>query len=273
MRRRAFIAGLGSAVAWPLVAPAQQGKLVRLGYLEGGGTVGHDPAQSSLARLQSSRRCASIEGRDYVLEERSPRGRWIASKPTRRGIGCASGRRYNCGPGGEAAIRAPSARRAKYRLSWTISADPIGSGLVADLAHPGGNLAGMSALLPPISPANGSNWSRTLLPKARRVSVLWNPEQSVKGSRVEGTPQIGAQSVGLALLPSDAQTPAELDRALAAIKHEQPDGMIVLGRNPCRSLSGNRSSNSPSPTDCPWWRSSRVGGVGRRPCKLRHQPG
>ena len=205
MKRRAFIAGLGSAAAWPMVARAQQGKLVRLGYLEGGART--DPAVQNLRHqfVLGMRDLGYIEGRDYVLEERYAAGQMDRFE--------ADAKELVALPvdiivaGGEAAIRAAKRATSQIPIVMTISADPIGSGLVANLAHPGGNLTGMSALASDLA-GKRVELVKELLPKARRVSVLWNPSNQSKVTEWKDT-QIGAQSVGLALLPSDAQTPAE----------------------------------------------------------------
>jgi putative tryptophan/tyrosine transport system substrate-binding protein len=68
---------------------------------------------------------------------------------------------------------------------------------------------------------------KELLPQAKRVAVLWNPSNQSKVTEWKDT-QIAAQSTGLTLLPFDAQTAGEIDRAFQAIKREQPDALIVL---------------------------------------------
>jgi putative ABC transport system substrate-binding protein len=71
----------------------------------------------------------------------------------------------------------------------TLAADPIGSGLVGNLAHPGGNLTGMSALASDLA-SKRVELLKELLPKAERVSVLWNPGNQSKVTEWKDT-QIG----------------------------------------------------------------------------------
>jgi len=219
---------MGSAAAgWPLVARAQQGKPVRLGYLDGG--AGSDPTVQSLRRqfVLGMRDLGYNEGRDYTLEERYAGGRMdrfeaFAKELVELPVDLIVA-------GGEAAIRAAKRATNQIPIVMTLSADPIGSGLVANLAHPGGNLTGMSALASDLA-SKRVELLKELLPNARRVAVLWNPSNQSKITEWKDT-QIAAQSVGLTLLPFDAQTVAELDRAFAAIKREQPDAMLAFSES------------------------------------------
>ena len=70
MKRRTFIAGLGGAAARPLVAHGQQGKLIRLGYLDGGARADTTTMNLHHQFVLGMRDLGYIEGRDYVMEER-----------------------------------------------------------------------------------------------------------------------------------------------------------------------------------------------------------
>jgi len=145
MRRRDFIKVItGSAVAWPLAARAQQSKPVRLGYLQG--DVRDDPAARSLRRqfVLGMRDLGYIEGRDYVMEERYASGQMdrlptyaqeLVDLPVDVIVA-----------GGEASIRAAKRATSQIPIVMTLAADPVGSGLIPTLAHPGSNVTGMSAL-------------------------------------------------------------------------------------------------------------------------------
>jgi putative ABC transport system substrate-binding protein len=225
MRRREFLGVVGGAAAvWPLAARAQQGKLVRLGYLDGGARP--DPTVQHLRRqfVLGMRDLGYNEGREYVLEERYAAGRMesfeaFAKELVELPVDLIVA-------GGEAAIRAAKRATSQIPIVMTLSADPVGSGLIANLAHPGGNLTGMSALASDLA-GKRVELLKELLPNARRVAVLWNPSNQSKVTEWKDT-QIAAQSVGLSLLPFDAQTPAELGRAFVAIKREGPDAMLAF---------------------------------------------
>ena len=227
VRRRDFITLLGGAAAWPLAARAQDRKPVRLGYLDGGADA--DPTTQNLRRqfVLGMRDLGYNEGRDYVLDERYAAGRMerfegfakeLVELPVEIIVA-----------GGEAAIRAAKRATSQIPIVMALSADPIGSGLIANLAHPGGNLTGMSALASDLA-SKRVELLKELVPSARRVAVLWNPSNQSKITEWKET-QIAAQSVGLSLHPFDAQTPEELDRAFAAIKGAKPDAMLVLNES------------------------------------------
>ena len=225
MRRREFITLLGGvATAWPLAVRGQTGKLVRLGYLEGGARS--DSTVQNLRRqfVAGMRDLGYNEGRDYLLEERYAAGQLdtfaahaqeLVELPVDMIVA-----------GGEAAIRAAKRATSQIPIVMTLAADPIGSGLVSNLAHPGGNLTGMSALASDLA-GKRVELLKELVPKAKRVAVLWNPSNQSKVTEWKDT-QIAAQSVALILVPVEAQTPAELDRALAAVRREPPDAMIAF---------------------------------------------
>jgi putative ABC transport system substrate-binding protein len=144
MKRRAFIAALGSAAAWPLVVRGQQGKLIRLGYLDGGARA--DTTTMSLRHqfVLGMRDLGYIEGRDYLIEERYAAGQLdrfmlyaqeLVDLPVDVIVA-----------GGEAGARAAKRATSKIPIVMPMTGDPIGSGLVPNLAQPGGNLTGMTAL-------------------------------------------------------------------------------------------------------------------------------
>jgi putative ABC transport system substrate-binding protein len=225
MRRRQFIATIGGAVlASALEARGQQGKPARLGLMEGG--EGTDPTVQNLRRqfVIGMRDLGYIEGRDYTLEDRYAAGQTERFESYAREL--VELKVDLIVAGGEAAIRAAKRATTQIPIVMAIAADPVGSGLVPNLAHPGGNLTGMSALASDLA-SKRVELLKELVPNAKRVSVLWNPSNQAKVTEWKDT-QVSAQSLGLTLRPFEAQTRAELDRAFAGIKREQPDGMITL---------------------------------------------
>jgi ABC-type uncharacterized transport system substrate-binding protein len=225
MRRRDFIAIVGGAVLTSaLEARGQQGKPARLGLMEGG--EGTDPTVQNLRRqfVVGMRDLGYIEGRDYVLETRYAAGQTERFESYAREL--VELKVDLIVAGGEAAIRAAKRATTQVPIVMALAADPVGSGLVPNLAHPGGNLTGMSALASDLA-SKRVELLKELVPNAKRISVLWNPSNQAKVTEWKDT-QVTAQSLGLTLLPFDAQTRAELDRAFADIKREQPDGMITL---------------------------------------------
>ena len=165
-----------------------------------------------------------IEGRDYVMEERYAAGQLdrfvlyaqeLVDLPVDVIVA-----------GGEAAARAAKHATSEIPIVMPFTGDPIGSGLMPNLAHPGGNLTGMSGLASDLA-GKRMELLKELVPKAKRVAVLWNPGNHSKVTEWKDT-QIAAQFVALNLVPVEAQTPAELDRALTAIERERPDALLAF---------------------------------------------
>jgi putative tryptophan/tyrosine transport system substrate-binding protein len=225
MRRREVIALIaGAAAIRPFAARAQQSKPGRLGYLQG--DASDDPAAQNLRRqfVLGMRDLGYIEGRDYVIEARHAGGQMdrlaayaqeLVDLPVDVIVA-----------GGEASIRAAKRVTSQIPIVMTLAADPVGSGLIPTLAHPGGNVTGMSALASDLA-SKRVELLKELCPQAKRVAVLWNPSNQSKVTEWKDT-QFAAQSAALTLLPFDVQTSAEIDRAFPSIKREQPDAMIVL---------------------------------------------
>jgi putative ABC transport system substrate-binding protein len=85
MKRRTFIAALGSAAAWPVVAQGQQTKVWRVGYLTRGFSSLKSPADAVAfgAFRQEMSNLGYVEGRNLIIEGRWPKGKWIVKLGTR----------------------------------------------------------------------------------------------------------------------------------------------------------------------------------------------
>jgi putative tryptophan/tyrosine transport system substrate-binding protein len=141
MKRRQFIAGLGSAAAWPVAARAQQpARLPTIGVLAPA-TVSVESQRVTLF-VQRMRELGWIEGRTITIEPRFAEGRSdltieIVAEFVRRNVDVIF-------TGGTGPALAAKQATATIPIVFAFSADPVGSGLVASLARPGGNVTGMS---------------------------------------------------------------------------------------------------------------------------------
>src|SRR6516164_2693631 len=169
--RRHFITLLGgAAAAWPLAARAQQqAKVARIGYL------GLGPASATSSRVEALRAglrdLGWVEGKNIVLEFRWADGVQqlpeLAAELVRMNVDV---------------IFAPTstmvepARQATKTIPIVFSnhADPIGSGHVASLPRPGGNITGLSEMATDLN-AKAMEMLREAVPGATRIGVLWNP--------------------------------------------------------------------------------------------------
>ena len=226
MRRREFITLLGgAAAAWPLAARAQQAKLLRLGYLDAGARS--DPTVQSLRRqfLLGLRDLGYAEGRNFMMEERYADGQ-LDRLPSLAGELIGLPVDIIAAAGGEAPIHAAHQATSVIPIVMLIAADPVGSGFVVSLAHPGGNVTGMSSLTSDIG-SKRVELLKEIVPDAKRVAVLWNSGNVSKVVEWKET-QAAAQSSGLNLQSVEAKTPSELENALSLIARLQPDAMIAL---------------------------------------------
>ena len=225
MNRREFITLLGGAAAvWPLAARAQQAKLVHIGYIEVGRPT--DPVVANLRRqfLLGLRDLGYVEGRYFQLEQRIADGRSDRLPGLARELARLPVDMFVVG--GEAAIRAAMQATDTIPIVMALAPDPVGSGFVNNLARPGGNVTGMSALAPDLS-SKRVELLKEIVPRAVRVAVLWNSTIQAKVAEWKDT-QEPARSVGLTLRSFEARSPEELDGALAAIGHDLPDALLTF---------------------------------------------
>jgi putative ABC transport system substrate-binding protein len=172
MRRRDFITLVGGASAvWPLAALAQQTKLPIIGYL--GATTATAQKPWADAFLQGLSELGWLEGRTVAIEYRWGEGRGertaeVAAELVQRRVDVI------LAGGTEPAVAAKEAT-AVIPIVFGLAGDPVGIGLVASLARPGGNVTGLSA--------QGSDLAgkrleilRELIPNSRRLAILANPE-------------------------------------------------------------------------------------------------
>jgi putative tryptophan/tyrosine transport system substrate-binding protein len=104
--------------------------------------------------------------------------------------------------------------------------DPLGSGLVASLAHPGGNITGPSSMLADVS---GKQLAllRETVPTASPVAVLWNPANPVWHAAASRETEAAARALGLRLQLVEARGPDELEGAFAAMARERAGALFV----------------------------------------------
>jgi putative ABC transport system substrate-binding protein len=224
MKRRLFIAGLGSAAARPMAARAQQPKVFRLGYIVPGSLS--DPVAVNLRRqfLLGMRDLGYTEERNFKMETRVADGH-LDGLPTLAAE--LAGLPVDIlVVGGEASIRAAKKATDKIPIVMTLAADPVGSGLVPSLARPGGNVTGMSALAADLA-SKRVELLKEVAPRASRVVVLWNSNNQSKVVEWEDT-ETAARAVGLALRSVELLALEQLDRAFTTILREKPDALITF---------------------------------------------
>src|SRR5262249_23996020 len=103
--------------------------------------------------------------------------------------------------------------------------DPVASGLVASLAHPGGNVTGLSVLDPELV-GKQLEFLKDLLPTVSRVAVLWNPANPAHARLVQAVDEV-AQRLGVQLHRVEARGPEALDSAFAAMTRAHAGALLV----------------------------------------------
>jgi putative tryptophan/tyrosine transport system substrate-binding protein len=223
--RRTFVCTLtGSLLAAPLAAAAQQaGKVYRIGVLM---NKASDPAESRQWQglWLGLRERGWIQGENILVELREAEGNSsrvpdLAADLVRRKMDLIVTR-------GSLFTGAVKAATSSIPIVFIAHADPVGSGHVASLARPGGNITGLAILQTELG-AKGLEILRSVGPTVTRIAVLWHPgtPSAAPGLKALEEP---ARRLRLELQPVGARGPAELEGAFAAMARARAQGVIVL---------------------------------------------
>jgi len=220
MQRREF-AGLVAfaAVNWPAVLLAQQSaKVWRIGFLAHRYETFYDPLFSGLAELGYK------EGRNLIVERRYAEGhaerfQGFADELVRLNVDLIV---VVTTPAGLAAKKATST----IPIVHPAAIDPVGTGLVASLSHPGGNLTGLSVLNAEMS-AKRLEVMREVVPGLSKAALLWNsgnPANSLAFKETENA----ARMLGIQLRSQEVREPRDFEQAFAAMTEKPPEALLVL---------------------------------------------
>ena len=218
VRRRELIAAIGGAALWPLAARAQKaGKIYRLGIL----TVA--PERNWDGLFQALRDLGYVDGQNLIIERRYSEGqaeRWsdVANELVGLKVDVIV---VSTTPAALAAKKATST----IPIVFPTAFDPVGAGLAASLARPGGNVTGLGLLIPEVS-AKGLALKEAV-PALTEVAVFWNAANSAN-SIVLRDVEATARAIGLAVHPQQVREPKDFEPAFIAITQERPDGLLVL---------------------------------------------
>ena len=217
MKRREFITLLGGSVAlWPLTAHAQ--KVFKIGLLDTG--LGANFAVPFVGKLVE---LGYVEGKNVVIERRSAEGNaellaGLAADLVRQQVDVI----VTAGtPAGFAAKKATST----IPIVLGANSDPVGVGLVASLARPGGNTTGNSLMAPDLS-AKRLEILHTLAPEISRIAILWDSSNPGMAERVRET-KIAADQSHVLLHTVGPRNLNELDTAFADLLNARPDALLV----------------------------------------------
>ena len=224
MNRRYAVVALLALGAAPLASLAQQqsGRVRRIGFLARTSADSLSPLLDSFR--QGLRDLGWIEGKSISIEYQFGDGQLsrlgeLATELVRRNVDVI------------VTVDTPPTQAAQKATSTipiviAVSADPVGAGLVTSLAHPGGNTTGLS-LLAPGSDQKNLELLKEALPKARRVAMIWDPNNRGMTLRLTAI-QAAAPKLEMEIQSIAAGGPDDLAGALTAAAKKPPDALIVL---------------------------------------------
>jgi len=222
--RRELIAALGGAAAWPLSARAQEGgRTYTIGIFSAGSEHAEIPALNA-ALFEALRELGWVEGKNVTFEHRYAENRLerlpeLAADLVRRKVDVIAA-------AGTLAPLAAQRATTTIPIVMTAAGDPLGSGLVASLARPGGNVTGMSLMAPDLG-AKRLELLREVLPRLSRVAVLWNADNPYSVLVFKET-QAGGRTLGIEVRSLEVRGPDDFDSAFEAARGLRPDALITV---------------------------------------------
>jgi putative ABC transport system substrate-binding protein len=223
MRRREFIALLGSASGWPLTVRAQSPAMPVVGFLNGASPDQY--AHMVAAFRQGLKEMGYVEGQNVAIEYRWAEGQYdrlpeLAADLVRRRVSVI------------AATSTPANLAAKGSTStipviFTTGSDPVQLGLVASLNRPGGNLTGITQLTEEVGPKR-VELAHELVPAATVIGLLINPKNPL-AETMTATSRAAAETLGLQLNVLHASTEAELEMAFSALLQTRAGALAIGG--------------------------------------------
>jgi putative ABC transport system substrate-binding protein len=224
MRRREFIGLVGGLVAaWPLAVQAQKAP-IRIGFMASGSATSANSAAQVDAIKQGLRDNGLIADRDYLLETRFAGGDYQRFPEMARELAQAGVRIILVAT--IASVRAAQNLAPPVPVVMIAINDPVGNGLVATLARPGGVTTGMATLNQDITPKM-LELQRELVPACKTIAALFNPTNPSNPVYVEKLRAIAGGS-GITVLPVELRSPAALDEAFAVIATRRPDALLTV---------------------------------------------
>jgi putative ABC transport system substrate-binding protein len=220
MRRRQFTTLLGGAVAWPLLALAQQ-KLARIGFLRQAGPHG----KQFEAFRDGLRAAGYVEGQNIVIEQRYAAGVYdrlseLATELVRANVEIIV-------VDGTAAAKACKSTTATIPIVFALAVDPVADGLAASFARPDGNLTGLTMAAGYALAGKRVELLKDMFGGLWRVAVLSNPGNPPHAPYLRETER-AATALGLAMQAFEVRSPADLRAAFAAMADWRADGLVTL---------------------------------------------
>ena len=224
-QKKSTICLLLAALLFALCASAeaqQPTKIPRIGYLSGG-----SPSAVSArteAFRQGLRELGYVEGKNIVIEYRYAEGKLdrlpaLAAELVRLKVDVIV-------TGGATATRAAKEATTTIPIVMTQDGDPVGSGFVASLARPGGNITGLSTLAPELS-GKRLELLKEIVPKLSRVAVFGTSTSPANAQLLKEV-ELAARAFGVKLQYLDVLSPKDIETAFRAASKGRADAVLVL---------------------------------------------
>ena len=224
MRRRQFIALFGGAATWPLAARAQQPVMPVIGFLSAGTS---EMARDYVAAFHRSLADGGfVEGRNVGIEYR-----WIEGQNDRLPALAADLVRRQVAVIVAASTPAALAAKAATQtipIAFIVGTDPVGIGLVASLAHPGGNITGVTNLNVELF-KKCFELMHSLMPPASTIAVLVNPANVAQTATEKATVQDAARALGARVVILNASSPSEIESVFEVLIGQRAGALVVSG--------------------------------------------
>ncbi|MCA1435289.1 ABC transporter substrate-binding protein [Bradyrhizobium sp. BRP20] len=226
MRRRQFVKFIGGvALAWPLSARAQPvGKLYRIGYFNAGAAAAQGGVGLERAFAEALRELGWMEGTNVAFEYRFAEGHsdrlpGMATELVHLKVDVIVAN-------GTLASLAAKQATSTIPIVTAPAGDPLGSGLVPSLAHPGGNVTGLSLMAPDLG-GKRLELLKELLPDVSRAAILWNAANPYAADVFRETDR-AARTLRVTLQSLEVRSLDDFDTAFEAAKVQRPEGLITV---------------------------------------------
>jgi putative ABC transport system substrate-binding protein len=259
LRRREFIALLGSTAAWPLAVRAQQLRPV-IGFLIPTST---DMQSDRLHALrQGLKETGFVEGENLAIEYRWAEGQYdrlpvLATELVNHPVAVI------ITVGGTPTALAAKSATETIPIVFVVGSDPVQIGLVKSLARPSGNVTGVTVLDVELI-AKGFELLHELIPGATRIGVLVNPKNLLVDAQTR-VAQIAARQLGVRLLMVNASGESEIETAFTTVVDQQASALLVTSDTLFHGTVDNQLSGLAArhavPTVCQYPQFTAAGGL------------
>ena len=230
VQRRNFLIAAGTLVATPFAAAQQPAKIARIGYLSP--NLGDSPRFHE-AFVQGLRELDYVEGRNVLIEYRDAAGKTerlpaLAAELVARKVDVIV-------VGSTFAALAAKQATSTLPIVFPVAGDPVASGLVTNLARPGGNLTGLSLLAPELIGKRLELLTQAV-PGVGLIAVLWEPgafggrsdKYRVKDAESLKEAEVAAKALGVSLQFFDVQGPDDFEKAFSVMTATRARALTVL---------------------------------------------